>query len=293
MSLGTVEPARAILVAYDRRAVYGLLRDRTPGQLREELAAGAFGAGLAPDERAELEGHLTAWVQRALGALSLRDALLVDRRRGQRVFALICASVTRAGVVLPESVAQQLQAVPSALGAVAAPPAVAAELASLERLARDEQLELLLLPERLAYRLPDDLAALVPAPPPPYRGAPPPFEQPTGWRRRIAALLATGGVALLGLPMLLGHIPDHPAGLPLALLTVALLIGIRAGPAGFAGSVCIWLVANLPGFRHGSAALAILWPALPLMALGIGLLSFDRRVRAMWGWLRSNVERRA
>lgn len=93
---------------------------------------------------------------------------------------------------------------------------------------------------------------------------------------------------LLLLPLLGGQIPEHPAGLPLALITLALLVGIRAGWAGYAGSLCIWLVANLPGFRHGMA-LQALWPALPLLVVGLLLLSADRRVRAMWRWVRQRL----
>ena len=104
----------------------------------------------------------------------------------------------------------------------------------------------------------------------------------------MAALLAATGVTLLATPMLLGYIPARPAGTPLALLTMALLVGIRASWPGYAGAFCIWLVANLPGFRPGST-LADFWPALPLILVGLLLLGLDRQVRAMWSWLRERL----
>lgn len=282
-------PQSVSLVAYDRQAAYGLLRDGTPAQLRADLLAGRFGARLAPAGQAELEALLTAWVQRALGPMSLRDAMLVDRHRGERVFALICGALTRASAPVEPALAAGLGPAGDELPTLPAPLAAAPELQALGRLAAEKSLALALLREGEGFPLPADLDALTPPAPTPLRRPEPPFEQPTGWRRRIAVLLATGGVALLVLPVLVGQIPDHPAGVPLALLTLALLIGIKAGPAGYAGSLCIWLVANLPGFRHGSSLLSILWPALPLMGVGLGLLSLDRRVRTMWGWLRRQL----
>lgn len=288
MSLPPPSAASVTIAAYDRRAVYAMLRDWTVERLRLELAAGHFGAGLAAAERAELDEHLTAWRQRALGPMPLRDAALVDGRRGRRVFDLLCAATTRARAAVPAGRAGLLPAAPAPLAALPGALAAEGELAALARLAA-EGLDLAVLDGTGAFPFPAELPALTPSPPAPYRRRPHLFEQPTGWRRRIAALLAVAGVALLALPLLLGHIPDHPAGAPLALLTLALLVGIKAGPAGFAGSLCIWLVANLPGFRYGSSPLAILWPALPLIAAGLVLLWLDRSVRALWGWLRRQV----
>lgn len=282
MSLPRANEVSVTVAAYDRRAVYAMLRGWTTDRLRAELASGGFGAGLAADRRAELDGHLTAWAQRALGQLPLRDALLVDGQRGRRVFDLLCAATTRARAAAPPEIAAGLPRPPAGL------PRAPDGLAGGERLGAlaAEGLDLAVLGPDGAYPFPADLEALTPDPPLPLRPRAPLFEQPTGWRRRIAVLLAVAGVALLALPLMLGRIPDHPAGAPLALLTLALLVGIKAGPAGFAGALCIWLVANLPGFRYGSSLLAILWPALPLMAAGIALLWLDRRVRAMWAWLR-------
>jgi hypothetical protein len=265
------------LAAYDRKAAYAILRDWTPRTLTSELAAGRFGGRLAPDEAAELEEHLTAWAQRALADMPLRDALLVDGRRGPRVFALLCVELTAARApIAPELAA----ALPEALSGDRS-------LAELGELAAREQLALAVQHGRDDFPFPDDLEALLPPPP---RPAPTVevFEPPTGLRRNLAVLLASLGMLLLLVPLLGGHIPDHPAGLPLALLTAALLVGIRAGWRGYLGALCIWLVANLPGFRHGTDVRALL-PALPLMAAGLVLLAFDGRVRALWGWIRRGL----
>lgn len=282
------EPAAGALhiVAYDRRRIYAMLRNWTPERLQGELAAGLFSKRLTRAEAAELSEHLTAWRQRALGPMSLRDTMLVDERRGRRVFTLLCVALTWDRAALPDGLAASL---PSAPADLSAPPASAtcyAELDALARRAAAEGLTLGLIASTGDYPFPDDLDGLLPTPPAGGPSKEAGFEQPSGWRWRIAVLLATAGVALLTLPLLLGAIPDHPAGLPLALMTLALLIGIKAGPAGFAGALCIWLIANLPGFRHDSSLLEILWPALPLMAVGLTLLALDRHVRALWRWIR-------
>lgn len=273
------------LAAYDREAAYTILRDWTPRRLMGELRSGHFGARLSTGEAAELEEHLTAWAQRALAELPLRDALLVDERRGRRVFALICVDLTAARAPIPPELAVAAEGGAALLASLGPEPALAALAA---RAARDS-LALAVQHRHDDYPFPEDLERLAPTPPPtPVDDES--FEQPVGWRRSIAALLAGVGVALLAIPMLGGHIPDHPAGLPLALLTAALLVGIRAGWQGYAGSLCIWLVANLPGFRHGTHPGA-LWPALPLMAAGLLLLSLDRHVRVMWRWIRDCIAR--
>jgi hypothetical protein len=276
------------VVAYRREAVYKLLASATPDELREALWEGSFGERLAPDERAELRQHLAAWAQRALGPMPLRDALLVDERRGRRAFALLCAAHTLGRAPVPPGCAAALPAPPAAL--VALPPELAAEpeLANLAALAAGAGAALAVQAALDDYPFPDDLGALAAAPPLAYRPARPPFRLASGWRRRLAALLAATGVTLLVTPMLLGHIPARPAGTPLALLTLALLVGIRAGWPGYGGAFCIWLVANLPGFRPGSA-LADFWPALLLLLVGLLLLALDRQVRAMWRWLRERI----
>jgi hypothetical protein len=279
-------PRARMLVAYDRRAVYELLREETPHGLRETLHAGRMGAQLSPAQTRELERHLNAWMQRALGALPLRDALLVDEQRGRRVFSLLCATQTRERASVPAGLVGRLTELPVALdelpGALAAAPALVALAA---RASRDE-LALAALDTDDEFPFPEDLVALALASPKPSAPNPPCFEQPGGWRRSSAALLAITGVALLVLPLLLGAIPRQSAGLPLALITLALLVGIKAGWAGYSGSLCIWLVANLPGFHHDSSLPASLWPALPLLTLGLSLLWLDPQVHALWGWLR-------
>jgi len=275
------------IVAYDRAVAYALLRSCTPNQLACELRAGRFGERLSAPEAAELDAHLTAWAQRALGELPLRDALLVDERRGRRVFALICQAHTTLSAAVPAALAAALPLAPADLATLPVPLCDAPALATLAAAGRAGA-TLALLYQTDDYTYPTDLLALAPPLIAAHRPAPHRFVQPTGWRRRSAALLAAVGVALLGLPTLGGRIPEHPAGLPLALLTLALLVGIRAGWRGYSGSLCIWLIANLPGFRHGTS-FASLWPALPLLAVGLRLLSRDRHVRAMWGWLKDRL----
>ncbi|PDV98661.1 hypothetical protein [Candidatus Chloroploca asiatica] len=273
--------ASMFLVAYDRATVLTMLRDWTPRQLRDALRAGTFGSSLSAIEARELDRLLTDWMQRALGAMPLRDALMVDAQRSHRVHTLICIDLTVAYEPVPVALASclpatsvELKALPDELAGLPAMLAIAEEACT-------QGLALALIKATEGYPYPDHLEQLVPPPPAdPY--AAPLFEQPTGWRRRIALLLVVAGVALLSIPLLIGRIPEHPAGVPLALLTLGLLVGIRAGLAGFAGGVCIWLVANLPNFHHDAPIFELLWPALPLMFLGLFLLGLDRRVRGMW-----------
>ncbi|MFV9503672.1 MAG: hypothetical protein AB4911_03815 [Oscillochloridaceae bacterium umkhey_bin13] len=276
-----------LLVAYDRRAVYALLRVWTPQQLGAELRTWRSERWLDPNQASELQVIVRAWEQRALGMVTLRDVLLIDPQRGRRAFDLICAAHTVARLALSPRLAAYLGS-PGPLTELPAPLCERHDLAALNQRVANEGLALAALTTDGAYPFPDDLNALTPPPTgDPYGVVS--FEQPTGWRRRIAILLAGLGVVLLVIPILLGRIPDDPARLPLALLTLALLIGIRAGRAGWLGSLCIWLVANLPGFRHGLAPLATLWPGLPMLIVGVILLTLDRRIRAMWRWLRQQV----
>lgn len=271
------------LVVYDREAVYARLRSSTSRQLALELHVGQFGERLTQAQARELDEQLAAWAKRALADLYLRDALLVDERRGRRVFSLLCAAHTTSSVDVPAALLPTLPAGASDLTALLPDLVATGSIGALADAAR-QSLALASLDERGEYPFPADLLALTPLLPSTHGAAPDAFEQPTGWRRRSAALLAVAGMLQLATPLLAGQIPDRPAGLPLALLTLALLVGIRAGWPGYAGSLCIWLVANLPGFRHGTG-LASLWPALPLLAAGLLLLRRDRHVRAMWGWL--------
>jgi hypothetical protein len=130
------------------------------------------------------------------------------------------------------------------------------------------------------YSLSINLETLLP-PPPTYTEAEVRFEQPVGWRRAIAVALAVLGISALAIPLLLGQLPAQPAGLPVGLLTLALLIGIRSGWAGYAGSFLIWLVPNLPGFHYGTTFPAFIH-AIPLLLAGMLLLALDRHVRALW-----------
>lgn len=284
-----------LIVAYDRARVHAILRDWSTIELHERLRAGQLGTALSADEAAELEALLTAWSQRALGQLPLRDGLLVDSARGRQVYNLLCRALTRDSASLHPSIIDWLgRDLPADLSSEQA-VALTGELQEARRVAATATLAGLTLAIMSGpgdYPAPDNLDSLVlPAPAPP-QAAPPRFEQPTGWRWWMAVGLAIFGVALLILPILSsGKVPEQPAGLPLALITLALMIGIRAGPAGFSGALCIWLIANLPGFRHGNALFA-LWPGLPILAVGVFLLSRDQYVRALWHWLRRRVARK-
>ncbi|MBX0326188.1 hypothetical protein K2Z83_00585 [Oscillochloris sp. ZM17-4] len=282
-----------MLVVYDRARACELLRSWTAHGLRDALRGGNFGSGLSTDERAELDELLTAWIQRALGAVFLRDALLVDGQRGPRAFGMICAGLTRARATMPPDLAQSLRARRSgdlAPGDLADLAIRDPALARLADLAGREGLSLALLERPAGYPMPADLDRLLPAPLARQRFPDEAFAPPIGVRRGAAASLAIGGMGLLIIPMLGGAIPEHPAGVPLALITLALMVGIRAGWAGFAGALCIWLVPNLPGFRHGNGLIALL-PSLPLLTVGLALLILDRRVRALWRWVRQQVVR--
>lgn len=273
-----------LLVAYDRNAVYAVLRTWTPVRLRGELPVWQREGRLSQSQFAALEAILLAWEQRALGLVPLRDALLVDPQRGARAFNVICAAFTRAQVTATAALVAQLNG-PRDVPALPAPWRDRHDLSALAQRAANDGLTLAVLDASATYPFPTDLVDLTPPPTgDPYGVVS--FEQPLGWRRRIAVLLAVSGMSLLVLPILVGQIPEDPAGLPLALMTLALLVGVRAGRAGWLGSLCIWLVANSPGFRYGLAPVALLWPGLPLLILGLVLLALDRRIRAMWRWLR-------
>jgi hypothetical protein len=287
------------LVVYNRQQVREWLRTWTTQQLLTELNGCRQTGTLTAEQHAELVVLGQAWMQRALGPLPLRDALLVDPRRGARVYDLLCTILTREYCPLPPEAASLLE--PSACGeltpqqmrawldaVIAANPQDAEHLADLIALLRRAEAEGLALAcladDARHYPFPDDLETLLPPVPSTFPQQHLHFEQPIGRRRRLAIGLAFLGVALLGLPLVMGYMPTQPAGLPLALLTLALLVGIRAGWAGYSGSLCIWLVANLPGFHHDTVA-TTLWPGVPMLVLGVILLALDRHVRIMWCWL--------
>lgn len=282
-----IQPA---IVSYDRARVIDIFRYQSPETIRARLRAGDFDAALDPDGHALLDELLTAWIQRALGQLTLRDAMLIDPYRGRQVYGILCAIHVRQRVAVQPELAVHLPAAPSDLEALPPPLAALPELAALADQAAQADLTLAWQAQRYDFAPPGNLIELLPPPPPPLRDELV-FEQPTGLRRRIAIGLAVLGVAWLIVPLLFGHIPEHPAGWPLALLTLALMVGIKAGLFGYIGALCVWLVANLPVFRHGTELIS-LWPAIPLMAIGLLLLWCDRRVRAMWRFVRRQFNRR-
>ncbi|RMG50350.1 MAG: hypothetical protein D6716_08745, partial [Chloroflexi bacterium] len=83
-----IQPA---IVIYDRTHVLDLIRTQSPETIRGRLRAGDFDTVLDPDGRALLDELLTAWIQRALGPLTLRDAMLIDPYRARQVYGLLCA----------------------------------------------------------------------------------------------------------------------------------------------------------------------------------------------------------
>lgn len=272
------------IAAYDQARVDGLLRDETPHGLLAHLRAGVFGTRLTPAQAHELDDILVAWEQRALGLMTLRDALLVDADRGRRAHALICTALTVERASVPSELASALPSAPALLRELPDALRGNAALSRLGERAAQAGLALAWQSRPDEFPPPEGLLRLTPKI---LAGFPHPddtFDPPVGWRRAIAVILVAAGVIWLGLPLLMGHIPEHPAGWPLALLTLALMVGIRAGWRGYLGALCIWLVANLPAFRHGTSLIS-LWPAIPLMGFGLLLLSFDRRVRTMWRWV--------
>lgn len=324
-------PAAVFLIAYQRQRVRELLRDWSPQRLCAAVLAGTEVAGLPADQqlagsvpdlpllnaaqREELHTLLQAWMQRALGLLSLRDALLVDPVRGARVYDLLCTALTVEQHPLPtcnqlafhatahvELTPQQVRRLLAAQDRPPAHPAATGKQSALSGtldafLARAEQDDLGLIVHTFhdeaptvgqgasgvstGYPLPKDLDMLLPPPPPALTRPVQRFEQPVGTRRILAMTLALLGAVLLIWPLLMGQIPTQPAGWPLALLTLALMIGIKARWIGYSGALCLWLVPNLPGFHHDTI-ITTLWIGIPLMVVGIVLLTLDRYVRVMW-----------
>jgi hypothetical protein len=289
---GTVQQA---IIAYDQRRVEEMLRIWTPQQLQQKLHAGNFNKALSAEERAEMDALLHDWMQRALGMMMLRDALLVDQQRGERVYALLCKSVAAdrwivpPGIAVPAEIADYPGKAPTAQQLRHVFSSGDSQHTELDRLlAYADQQGLALAWQQGAapvYALPANLEKLLPSAPKPYFDPALRFVPPTGWRRAIAIALVVLGVGVFGVPLLIGAKLAQPAGLPLALLTLGLLVGIRAGWAGYVGSFCIWLVPNLPGFHHDTP-LAALPRIIPLLLVGLVLLACDRRVRALWRWIR-------
>jgi hypothetical protein len=287
--------AQQAIIAYDRRRVEEMLRIWTPQQLQHTLRAGNFDTALSAEERSELDTLLHDWVQRALGMVMLRDALLVDQQRGERVYALLCQVVAADRWIIPHDIA-----IPAEIAAsVGAPltvqqlrhafPGADSQHTEFDRLlSHADQQGLSLVWQQgttPASALPANLERLLPPVPAPYIDPALLFTPPSGWRRAIAIALVVLGAGVFGIPLLIGAKLAQPAGLPLALLTLGLLVGIRAGWPGYVGSFCIWLVPNLPGF-HYDTPLAALPKMIPLLLAGLILLACDRQVRGLWRWIR-------
>lgn len=307
-------PSFATIVAYNQAHVIEIVRDWTPQQLLDHLHAGHYDALLSADEIGELATLLHDWTRRALGMVTLRDAILVDTQRGARVYDLVCQALTVGRCAVPPEIAHVLQLLgrsgqmmaaeqlggirlaiaTSAAGGGQAADADSADaaLASLLDQAEAQNLALVWYAGPTAhYPLPPNLDNLLPQPPPPYQEAPLYYEPPTGRRRALAIALVLLGMGWFAIPLLSGYLPPHPAGPPLALLTLGLLVGIRAGWPGYAGSFCIWLIPNLPGFHYGTP-FATLPAMIPLLLMGLVLLASDRYVRALWRWLVLHVAHR-
>lgn len=140
-----------------------------------------------------------------------------------------------------------------------------------------------------AEELPPELATLLPPRPAPAdaRQDATGFEPPSGRRWAVAmSLVLLGLIWLVVQVMVRESVVVRPAGVPLALFTLALLVGVRARWQGFLGSACIWLVANLPGFHYRTV---LSWPMLPLLSLGVLLLACDSHIRAMWAWISARL----
>ncbi len=290
------------VIAYDQQAVLEILRDWTPHQVLQQIETGQFDDLLPDTERAEVGLLLDAWNKRALGMLTLRDVLLIDEQRGQQFYHLLCHALTVDRVALSADDLQQplswyeheypaaltpadVEGLAAALNDTSTADTRAAELVALAALAEQHNLALVCTPHAApCFPPPPELTTLQPDMPPPYTSPSLRFEQPTGWRRRLAVGLALAGLGLLGLPLRFGQTPPQPAGLPLGLFTLALLVGIRAGWPGYLGAAFLWLVPNLPEFHYGTTFFSFLH-AVPLLIIGLLLLAYDRRVRALWRWI--------
>lgn len=277
-----------ILFAYDRAQTLTIVRDWSVDQLLSELHAG-WGTKIDVDKAHDLIRIATAWQQRAMGLLSLRDVLMIDSQRGPLAYQHIChlmahttyqLTADEATIVAPSS---ELGIAEIGAALVYAYVTPSSGLADLLRSAEQDGLTLATAPG--VAQLPAELEQLLPPPPQPWRTPTPNFVPPSGRRRALGLTIVLSGVAWLLLPLVTGQLPIQPAGVPLALLTLGLLFGIHAQWMGYLGALCIWLVANLPGFRFST--LPALWQWVPLFTIGITLLALDSNVRALWRWIRA------
>ncbi|NJL05615.1 MAG: hypothetical protein HC911_12085 [Chloroflexaceae bacterium] len=89
-------------IVYDQQHVTTLVRDWSADQLYQALQREQFGTVLPPPDQRVLAALLVDWQRRALGQVMLRDAMLVDQRRGAQVYRLLCYSQIRAAQPIPE-----------------------------------------------------------------------------------------------------------------------------------------------------------------------------------------------
>ncbi len=211
-----------LLVVYDKSQALALLQTWSPSQLYAALVEQTFGDTLLPVERAALLPLLHEWMVRALGAVMLRDALLVDPQRGQQVYHLLCRAFTR-----------EQQPIPSALHRWLAPlhgqsltsphirdnlPKIGresvlnnatihaewAKLAMVLQQAADAGWDVVICEDtenQWTYPYPPNLEDLLPPPPLPYeKHTPSSFAHPIGWlgwRHFLTLILVVVGLVLL------------------------------------------------------------------------------------------------
>lgn len=280
----------------------------TAEQLLEAIHNETIGASLSNEEKHELLRIGQDWMQRALGHVLLRDAIWVDLPRGKRVYDILCTMVSVGRCPLPLAPGEDVSRM---CGVVLLPHEVrdlmreggngasyvvgtqgkgqqqhARILQELETLIEQAETDRLALAcyegAGASYPFPNDLDTLLPPPPRPYVDPALRFKPPSGWRRTVAFFLVILGVLLLGVPLLMGHVPVQPAGFPLGLLTLGLLVGIRAGWSGYLGGGGVWLVANLPAFHYNAQTT---WGLIPLLLAGLFLMALDKNVRILWHWI--------
>lgn len=279
------------LTAYNRDRAYTIVRFWSPQQLLDAVQTEQFGASLSTEDIQSLVTLLCEWTQRALGVVSLRDALWVDPQRGKQVYDMLCTILTEATCEVQSG--SSLTADMSAYRDIPVQH-VRDMVAQKERQEQEHDTALRAFLEHseahalmlvyhdgeIHFPFPDNLDDV---PPPSAIDTPvSEFVPPTGWRRTVASMLVAVGVITFVLPLLKDNVVEQPAGLPLGLLTLGLLVGIRAGWSGYSGALFLWLVANLPDFRHD--AQVRIWP-LVLFLIGMLLLSRDKHVQALWLWV--------
>lgn len=309
----------AKLVAYHEAQVRTILCTWTPERLMRAIQYDEpFWAALSGEERNTAFSIAHEWMQRALGHVFLRDAIWVDLPRGIRIYTILCNAFSVGhcplpqrdidlsrwcGITLTPREAQALvqtmdggntdlhatlppSSVPASPGVTPAAPEYPPEHQKLVRLIEQARTQGWTLAcyegDHPSYPFPDDLDSLLPPPPPPYVDPASRFRPPSGWRRTLAFSLVIMGVLVLGVPLLMGRVPVQPAGLPLGLLTLGLLVGIRAGWFGYLGGGGVWLIANLPAFHHNAETT---WGLLPLLLAGLFLMALDKHVRILWHWI--------